>query len=409
MIASSFALSCVSNGSHCVAEGHQGQIGPDGMCRVNRAFKKSLKICACCGERPVLPTARALNPILIVGHRRGLAVRPTIISSHMAAFVKVLATFGQPICEACIAQVEPFINAKTDFPGKIAFTTGTKVPMFIDDNVLKLTWEAISVGPVKVAEAIMAGRKVVFGHQRGTGDDATAQCVVHRNMESDCLCGGWYLKSLMPTLSPRPNQSFGFGPMCAEAVRRAGFKLGETLGERMADIHTKAFLARLEADTIERNRIAKLAKGGVFVDSRGVEHVGEVAIERALADKRERDLRKAHDLKSEGRHVPQALQALLDEESGAQTYEPPVRRSKPRSTTSKEPMSGEERLRALAESVAKKKAERAARQAEIEARRADPHYGECTKAPAKQGKKKPAAEADEKPGHRGGKQKQKAA
>lgn len=391
---SAFGLKCVANGSHCVAMGHQGQIGPDGMCRVMRAYVRDTSTCALCKERPVMArAARVLNPIFVVGLIRGKVIPPIMRFNPIRAqaYNAALELSGQGFCDECVALVEPHINVDIH-QGKVAFKTGAKVPMFVDAEALKQTWAAIGAGPAKVAEAIMRGSRVDFGHQRGTGDDATAQCVVHRNMESACLCGGWYLKSEMPTLSPRENQVFGFGPMCAEAVRRAGFKLGETLGERMSAIHTKRYLAQLEAQTAERNRLNELAKSGTFVDSHGKTHVGIESIERALADKRERELRKAHELKSLGRHVPQALQALLDEESGAETLELPVRRSKSRATSSKEPMSGEEQMQALAAKVALKKS----RQAEITRRLADPHYGECVQTPAKQGKKKPAAQGEQK-------------
>lgn len=386
-----FAPACVPNGSHCVAMGHQGKIGPDGMCRVMRAFVRDTKTCGLCRERPVMArAARVLNPIFVVGLIRGIVIPPIMRFNpdRARAYNAAILLQDQGFCNECLANVEPFINAEAH-QGKVAFESGAKVPMFVGPDLLREIWGQLTVGPAKVAEAIMRGSRVEFGHQRGRGETAEAQCVVHRNLEKACLCGGWHPKSEMPTLAPRDNQVFGFGPMCAQAVRRAGYKLGDTMSEQLSALHTKKFLAELEARDAQRRRFEELAKEGVFVDARGIEHVGIEAIERAEADRRAHGLNKARELIAAGRHVPQALQALLDEESGGEQNgaSEPVRRSKPR-RASKAPMTGEEQMRALAARVALKKA----RQLESAKRREDPHYGECAKAPAaKQGKKKPAA------------------
>jgi hypothetical protein len=375
----SFATKCVPSGSHCVAPGHEGQIGPDGMCRVMRAFVRDTKLCGLCRKRPVMTkAARVLNPIFLVGLIRGVVVPPTMKFNldRARAYNAAIELYSQGFCEECIALVEPHINVEAS-PGKVEFKSGTRVPMFLGPEELKNAWTALLPGAAKVAERAKGGARLTFGRVKGYGKDQLTECVVHRNAESACLCGGWHTADEMPTLTQGKDRHFAFGPLCAEAVKRAGYQLGATMAEQMAAIHANRFAEMLEERAWEKERREQLAHSGVFVDARGREFLGSDAIDQALVDKRNRDIDKARELQSQGRHVPAALQRLLDEEAGTTEVEIPRARPQKKAKESKV-LTPEEQL----ERLAKKAADRKARQKEQLARRKDPNYGAMKSAPA---------------------------
>ncbi len=391
--ASVFAMKCVPKGSHCVAPGHQGQIGPDGMCRMMRAVIRDTKTCALCQERPVMAkAARVLNPIFLVGLIRGIVVTPTMKFNldRARAYNAAIQLSGQGFCEQCVANVEPHVNATTSHPGKIEFKSGSKVPMFLDPEGLRNAWTAISAGVAKLCERIKGGTSFSFGRIKGRGEGLLTECVVHRNHEAACLCGGWHPAAEMPTLTQGENRHFGFGPMCAEAARRSGFQLGPTMAEQLSAIHTARFMAELAEKTRQREERERLERDGVFIDGYGHEHLGAEAIARALADRNKRSLAKAHELKAAGRHVPEALQILLDEEEAAKRdedegeYVESTTTRRPKARREPAVMSPEDQLRRLAEKAAEKRRKRLA----AEARRQDPNFGAMAPRAPKQGKKK---------------------
>lgn len=394
-----FSSTCVAKGSRCVAPGHDGQIGPDGMCRVARAWHKNARVCGLCKTASVHEqTASRLNPIFVVGLIRGLVMPPIVRGVHpelgQAYQAAIEMCYGY-FCEGCIAKIAPFLNApehagQVQFKAKPDGSPGSWYPMFVTPTELTAVWSAIGVGVVKLAERIArGGRDILFGETRHHGEEA--QCVVHKNTPSACLCGGWYEAKEMPALKRGEKQLFALGPLCAEAARRGGFKLEESFAESLAEMHRET-PAQIDARLAAQAERERLEAEGTYIDQRGRRHVGNEAIAKALEAARERDLAKARELRAEGRHVPARLFQLLKEAEGeaepVPVTEPRPRR--PRQAQPPEAISAEEQLRRLQA----KAADRLTRQQRQQARRHEPGYGEMKVAAKPAGKnKKKAAEA----------------
>lgn len=85
----------------------------------------------------------------------------------------------------------------------------------------------------QVANAILANKANVQFSQKMESMEGVllTQCIVHRNAQLSCICGGWHDWSTMPALTRRSNdkvQAFGFGPACAAIASEKIVKAGGT-------------------------------------------------------------------------------------------------------------------------------------------------------------------------------------